>query len=118
MKCSWAEFFGKNCRKIRRAICSRQRAAVLKLNMAPVNRAAHDSSGDVIFKSPGNSTVLKSSSNDVVLKSPGTHSDAKLLSSAARDNECSLPPIGEGRGALQKQQAVPWRPPQRLQVPH
>jgi len=32
MVCSWAEFFGKNCRQIRRAICKRERSAVLRLN--------------------------------------------------------------------------------------
>jgi hypothetical protein len=94
MKCSWAEFFGKNCRKIRHAICTRQRACVLQLNMA----RAHAKT-DVASKP---------------CKSPGDH----RVSPLGGVGQGVLPSIGPGYNVQQQQRPVRWIPPRQINTPH
>ncbi len=101
MMYSWAEFFGRNCRKMRRAICRRQRAAVLPLNTTTVGLA---------------NTKQTKANNSYDNAAEGVHSDARRRSDTLLlDQESAgkagriLPPIGSGCSTNQTRPA-PWIP--------
>jgi hypothetical protein len=121
MLCSWAEFFGQNCRKIRRAICKWQRSSVLSLSMPATvapdrlfnNINDNDNyNGNDIGNDNGNGNLRRLASQSSASAAPSDESRVQVGRTGV-----SFPPIGPGNKTVELRQ-LPWAPPCKIQAPH
>ena len=124
MVCSWAEFFGKNCRQIRRAICKRERSAVLRLNPKTLigGGAARAEGGWV--DEVALPRILSAAAAPVAAKAAAEAAAAAASPRNRRDSRSGsgsyevLPHIGLHHRVQQQQQPLASHPFTKSRVPH